>query len=180
MNLIAAQQIALDNALVSPDHHVKIGKCNMRIDTTKTQKEPTYQVVLDALALSPLYPTFLITAEVLEIYMHQCETLLPIRLAFATGATTPRKARKFKKPVPSSKKKILIAVEEPAKKLDARRQSAGVQIRDTPGVFVSKKKAPAKAERSKGIELLSEVALLEEAQLKKAIKRTNKKQTFIK
>ncbi|GKD01012.1 hypothetical protein Tco_1171286 [Tanacetum coccineum] len=36
---------------------------------------------------------------------------------------------------------------------------------------VSKKKAPNKAERSKGIELLSNAALLEEAQLKKAIKR---------
>ncbi|GKD01474.1 hypothetical protein Tco_1171748 [Tanacetum coccineum] len=43
----------------------------MRTDPTKTPKEPTYQVVLDALALSPLYPAFLITAEVPEIYMHQ-------------------------------------------------------------------------------------------------------------
>ncbi|GKG21339.1 hypothetical protein Tco_0383934 [Tanacetum coccineum] len=43
----------------------------MRIDPTKTPKESTYQVVLDSLALSPLYPAFLITAEVLEIYMHQ-------------------------------------------------------------------------------------------------------------
>ncbi|GKB35123.1 hypothetical protein Tco_0880065, partial [Tanacetum coccineum] len=43
----------------------------MRIDPIKTPKEPTYQVVLDALALSPFYPAFLITAEVLEIYMQQ-------------------------------------------------------------------------------------------------------------
>ncbi|GJV20185.1 hypothetical protein Tco_1369205 [Tanacetum coccineum] len=34
-------------------------------------KEPTYQVVLDALALATCYPAFLITAEVLVIYMHQ-------------------------------------------------------------------------------------------------------------
>ncbi|GJR25958.1 hypothetical protein Tco_1102190 [Tanacetum coccineum] len=46
-----AQQIALDNALVAPKKQVKIRKCNMRIDPEKTQKEPTYQVVLDALAL---------------------------------------------------------------------------------------------------------------------------------
>ncbi|GJV37297.1 hypothetical protein Tco_1409774 [Tanacetum coccineum] len=45
--------------------------------------------------------------------------------------------------------------------------TAGVIIRDTPGVSVSKKKAPAKADRGKGIELLSDVALLEDAQLKK-------------
>nr|GEU37370.1 hypothetical protein [Tanacetum cinerariifolium] len=43
----------------------------MIIDPTKTLKEPTYQVVLDSLALSPPYPAFLITTEVLEIYMHQ-------------------------------------------------------------------------------------------------------------
>ncbi|GKD08470.1 hypothetical protein Tco_1188155, partial [Tanacetum coccineum] len=43
---------------------------------------------------------------------------------------------------------------------------------------VSKKKAPTKAERSKGIELLFEDASLEEAQLKKAIKR-NKQETNI-
>ncbi|GKF17711.1 hypothetical protein Tco_0062629 [Tanacetum coccineum] len=33
----------------------------MRIDPTKTQKEPTYQVVLDALALTTCYLAFLIT-----------------------------------------------------------------------------------------------------------------------
>ncbi|GJU03991.1 hypothetical protein Tco_1114329 [Tanacetum coccineum] len=71
MNPIAAQQVALDNALVTPENRVQIGKCNMRIDPTKTPKEPTYQVVLDSLALSPLYPFFLIIAEVAEIYMHQ-------------------------------------------------------------------------------------------------------------
>nr|GEV08766.1 hypothetical protein [Tanacetum cinerariifolium] len=69
MNLIAAQQVALDNALVAPENRVKIGICNMRIDPTKTPKKPTYQVVLDALALSPFYPAFLITAEVLKTYM---------------------------------------------------------------------------------------------------------------
>ncbi|GKD42498.1 hypothetical protein Tco_1267143 [Tanacetum coccineum] len=43
----------------------------MIVDPTKNPKEPTYQVVLDSLALSPLYLAFLITAEVPEIYMHQ-------------------------------------------------------------------------------------------------------------
>ncbi|GJZ24309.1 hypothetical protein Tco_0561768 [Tanacetum coccineum] len=41
------------------------------IDPTKNQKEPTYQVVLDALALTTCYPAFLITADVPEIYMQQ-------------------------------------------------------------------------------------------------------------
>ncbi|GJS81508.1 hypothetical protein Tco_0748049 [Tanacetum coccineum] len=96
-------------------------------------------------------------------------------LAYATGAIPPKKARKFKKPASSSKKKTLVAVKEPvkkpAKKPAARRQSASVQIEDTHGVSVSKKKAP-KAKRSKVIELMFEAALLEEAQLEKAIKRS--------
>ncbi|GKE57387.1 hypothetical protein Tco_1496572 [Tanacetum coccineum] len=34
-------------------------------------KEETFQVVLDAFALTPCYPAFIITADVLEVYMHQ-------------------------------------------------------------------------------------------------------------
>ncbi|GJX60501.1 hypothetical protein Tco_0291891 [Tanacetum coccineum] len=64
MNPIVAQQTALGNALVTPDNRVKIRKCNMRISPSKKpQKEPTYQVVLDALALSLCYLAFLITAK---------------------------------------------------------------------------------------------------------------------
>ena len=67
-----ALQIAKDNALVAPENHREIGKCNMRIDPKmKRPKETTYQVVLDALALTTCYPAFLITADVPVIYMHQ-------------------------------------------------------------------------------------------------------------
>ncbi|GJV42079.1 hypothetical protein Tco_1420519 [Tanacetum coccineum] len=71
MTTTAAQQVALDNALVPLEKRVEIGKCNMRIDPAKTKKEPTYQVVLDALALTTCYPAFLITTDVSEIYMQQ-------------------------------------------------------------------------------------------------------------
>nr|GFC79020.1 hypothetical protein [Tanacetum cinerariifolium] len=71
MTTTAPQQVALDNALVPHEKRVKINKCNMRIDPTKTQKEPTYQVVLDALALATYYPAFLINVDVPKIYMHQ-------------------------------------------------------------------------------------------------------------
>ncbi|GKB73128.1 zf-CCHC domain-containing protein [Tanacetum coccineum] len=43
----------------------------MRIDPEITPKEPTYQVVLDTLALTTCYPAFLITASVPVIYMQQ-------------------------------------------------------------------------------------------------------------
>nr|GEU71042.1 hypothetical protein [Tanacetum cinerariifolium] len=53
MNLVIAQQVALDNDLVSTEDRIEIHKCNMRIDPTKTQKEATYQVVLDTWYVVP-------------------------------------------------------------------------------------------------------------------------------
>nr|GEY28921.1 hypothetical protein [Tanacetum cinerariifolium]GEY33478.1 hypothetical protein [Tanacetum cinerariifolium] len=67
----AAQQFTRDNDLVPLEKRVKIGKCNMSIDLAKTHKEPTYQVVLDALALTTCYLAFLITVDIPKIYMQQ-------------------------------------------------------------------------------------------------------------
>ncbi|GJR75483.1 hypothetical protein Tco_0087848 [Tanacetum coccineum] len=63
MNPIVAPQVSLDNSLVTPENQVNIGKYNMRIHPIKTQKESTYQVVLDALTLTTCYPAFLITID---------------------------------------------------------------------------------------------------------------------
>ncbi|GJW74489.1 hypothetical protein Tco_0133859 [Tanacetum coccineum] len=285
MTTTAAQQVTLDNALVPPEKRVEIGKCNMRINPVKTQKEPTYQVVLDALALTTFYPPSLswnrIDMEVFREILQICPRLLnqefdalpldeeivsfikelghkgdiksitevvvdqmyqplgtfasiinkclsgksqddsilgPIRfvskaddyqvyrvlipevmtnqkmqaspnyktyLALATGAATPKKALKFTKPASPSKKKTLAIVEEPelAKKVvpskkPSRKQSTGVQILNTPGVSVSKKKASATTDKSKGINLLSEAALLEEARVKKVLKRSQRETTI--
>ncbi|GJZ58994.1 hypothetical protein Tco_0614810 [Tanacetum coccineum] len=59
-----AQQSTVDNTLVAPKNQRIIGKCNMRINPRMKPNEPTYQVVLDALALTTCYHAFLITAEV--------------------------------------------------------------------------------------------------------------------
>ncbi|GKD17286.1 hypothetical protein Tco_1206444 [Tanacetum coccineum] len=77
---------------------------------------------------------------------------------------------KWKKLVSPSKKQTLVITEEPAKKPIARRQPTGVQIKDTPGMSVSKKKTPAHIKRNKGIDFLYKAALFEEAQMNKAIK----------
>nr|GFA06918.1 hypothetical protein [Tanacetum cinerariifolium] len=66
-----AQQIKLDNAFVASENRRVIGKCNMRINLGMKPKEPTYQVALEALAVSTSYPAFLITTKVPVIYMHQ-------------------------------------------------------------------------------------------------------------
>ncbi|GJW72516.1 hypothetical protein Tco_0129433 [Tanacetum coccineum] len=71
MNPLIAQQVTFDNAWVAPKDRVEIGKCNMRIDPTKTKKEATYQVVLNTLSLSACYNAFLIIIDVPKIYMHQ-------------------------------------------------------------------------------------------------------------
>ncbi|GJW64330.1 hypothetical protein Tco_0116214 [Tanacetum coccineum] len=66
-----AQQIELDNALVAPENRRIIGKCNIRINPVMRPKKPTYQVALDALAITTCYLAFLITFDVPVIYMHR-------------------------------------------------------------------------------------------------------------
>ncbi|GJZ08040.1 hypothetical protein Tco_0542323 [Tanacetum coccineum] len=94
------------------------------------------------------------------------DTLLDIKdskaykshLDFATKKATPKKAKKFKKVSSPLKKLSPILEEEPAKKPTRAKKPAkksttipttGVVIRDTPGVSVLKKKAPAKDDRGK-------------------------------
>ncbi|GJW59313.1 hypothetical protein Tco_0106044 [Tanacetum coccineum] len=71
MSSITAQQTKLDLELVPKEKRLEIGKCNGRLNPGKKQREPTFQVVLDALALTLCYSAFLITVDVPEVYMHQ-------------------------------------------------------------------------------------------------------------
>ncbi|GJU91653.1 hypothetical protein Tco_1304076 [Tanacetum coccineum] len=71
MSSITAQQTKLDLELVPKENRLDIGKCNGRIPRGLTPREPTFQVVLDAIALTLCYPAFLITADVPKVYMHQ-------------------------------------------------------------------------------------------------------------
>ncbi|GJV11639.1 hypothetical protein Tco_1353180 [Tanacetum coccineum] len=71
MSSITAQQTKLDLELVPKENRFDIGKCNGRIPHGFSPREPTFQVTLDAIALTPCYPAFLITADVPEVYMHQ-------------------------------------------------------------------------------------------------------------
>nr|GFD20154.1 hypothetical protein [Tanacetum cinerariifolium] len=66
MSSITAQQTKLDLELVPKENRLDIGKCNGRIPRGLTPREPTFQVVLDAIALTPCYLAFLITADVTE------------------------------------------------------------------------------------------------------------------
>ncbi|GJW27981.1 hypothetical protein Tco_0044856 [Tanacetum coccineum] len=71
MTSITAQQTKLDLELVPKENQLDIGKCNGRIPRGLKPKEETFQVILDALALTTYYPAFIITADIPEVYMHQ-------------------------------------------------------------------------------------------------------------
>ncbi|GKA41265.1 hypothetical protein Tco_0733858 [Tanacetum coccineum] len=177
MNPSAANQIALDNALVAPEARLKIGECNRRIEFTKPQREATCQVTLDALKLSPCYPAFLITVGVLEIYMHQFWNIVtklsstdafpkrPLDLitlgclelkfyetyyAYASGAKEAKKARKFKKPASPKLKTILVSPKEPTKKPAKGKKDVSQTRKPATKPKPTKKKAPVKADRDKG------------------------------
>ncbi|GJU90769.1 hypothetical protein Tco_1303192 [Tanacetum coccineum] len=51
------------NFLIEKLDRLEFGKCNMRLKTDIKPNEATFQLVLDALALTPFYRAFLITAE---------------------------------------------------------------------------------------------------------------------
>ncbi|GKE35622.1 hypothetical protein Tco_1454944, partial [Tanacetum coccineum] len=61
----------LDLELVPKENRFDIGKCNGSIPHGFSPREPTFQVTLDAIALTPFHLAFLITADVPEVYMHQ-------------------------------------------------------------------------------------------------------------
>ncbi|GJU71764.1 hypothetical protein Tco_1263169 [Tanacetum coccineum] len=75
-------ETALDDALVAPVDRLEFEKCNMRLKSDIKPKEATFQVVLDALALTPFYQAFLITAEVPAIYIQEFWATISIHKSF--------------------------------------------------------------------------------------------------
>ncbi|GJY11351.1 hypothetical protein Tco_0379536 [Tanacetum coccineum] len=71
MSITKEQQQALKDALVPREQCLRIGNCNYCLSTAFKPKEPTFQVALDVLSLTPFYQAFLISTNVLAIYMHE-------------------------------------------------------------------------------------------------------------
>ncbi|GKA97503.1 hypothetical protein Tco_0825397 [Tanacetum coccineum] len=189
-----AQQISLDNALVALENQCVIRKCNMRINPGMKPKEPTYQVVLDALALTTCYPVFLITEDLayhidnkdskkqdkmfylrfMKIIIHHFLTkdksILMSNKTFMhiarddslLGAENPR-AKKTQK-----KSNLAISYEETSSKKNHTKAKKDEPLTKKPTTKPkpTKKKALVKAHRGKSLNVLSEVALSEAAQLK--------------
>nr|GEW91336.1 hypothetical protein [Tanacetum cinerariifolium] len=105
MNTSQAQQKAFDDALVAPADRFEFRKCNMRLKTDNNPKEATFQVVLDALALTPFYRAFLITADKPDQYTKGTRIKTKARVA---------KFDKKKQPAMKPKSKGLAVLSEVA------------------------------------------------------------------
>nr|GFA00777.1 putative reverse transcriptase domain-containing protein [Tanacetum cinerariifolium] len=157
------QQIALDNALVAPENRRAIGKCNMRINPGIKPNEPTYQVKT-LMNLQLKRKPYLLS--VILVILEKSSTSQMLLLITYTNHGEPLH--------PSSTSVFVEKYLSKHVKRPAKKPTASVVIKDTLGESVSKKKSPVKADKGKGLDVLSELALSEAAQLRKATKRSKK------
>nr|GFA40952.1 hypothetical protein [Tanacetum cinerariifolium] len=68
---IKDSHVALDEALVPSTQRLRIRRSNFRLPSDIQSKESTLHVVYDVLRNSPFFRAFLVTADVLEIYMQE-------------------------------------------------------------------------------------------------------------
>nr|GEY87012.1 hypothetical protein [Tanacetum cinerariifolium] len=71
MDTTIDQQVVRDEALVPHAKRLRIGKSNFCLLLDIKSKESTLQLVYDVLRLTPFFTAFLVTADVLEIYMQE-------------------------------------------------------------------------------------------------------------
>nr|GEX94713.1 retrovirus-related Pol polyprotein from transposon TNT 1-94 [Tanacetum cinerariifolium] len=71
MDTTIDQQVAMDEALVPQAKRLRIGRSNFCLLSDIKSKESTLQLVYDILRLSSFFKAFLVTADVLEIYMQE-------------------------------------------------------------------------------------------------------------
>nr|GEZ45220.1 hypothetical protein [Tanacetum cinerariifolium] len=93
---------------------------------------------------------------------------------YASGAKETKKAWKFKKPASPKLKIVLVLPKEPTKKPAKAKKNVPLTKKSATKPKPTKKKALVKADRGKVLNVLSEVALSEAAQLKEATKQSKK------
>nr|GFB31453.1 hypothetical protein [Tanacetum cinerariifolium] len=169
MNPIIVQQRALYDSLVALADCAMIGKCNMRIDSTKTHKEATYQVVPDTPKLSPFYNAFLITANLdkkkFKVRVEVFRKVLQIchRLSNQEFVQPPAHERTFAFIINKCLSRKTIGIDQldyrelKSYRSIGRRRKTGVTIRDT--LTVKKKKTPKQSLKLKGMEMLFDAAM---------------------
>nr|GFA77810.1 hypothetical protein [Tanacetum cinerariifolium] len=71
MDTTIDQQVAMDEALVPHAHRLRIGRSNFHLLSDIKSKESTLQLMYDVLRMTPFFKAFLVTADVLKIYMQE-------------------------------------------------------------------------------------------------------------
>nr|GEY15165.1 hypothetical protein [Tanacetum cinerariifolium] len=93
---------------------------------------------------------------------------------YASGAKEPKKVRKFKKPALPKLKTVPLSPKEPTKKPGKDKKDLTSTKKTSTKPKPTKKKAPVKGNRGKGLNIISKVALSEATQLKEVTKRSKK------
>ncbi|GJY29066.1 hypothetical protein Tco_0404833 [Tanacetum coccineum] len=180
MSSITAQQAKLDLELVPNKKRLEIGKCNRRLNPGKIQREPTFQVGqdFDTLPTDEEIVSFLRelghTGEINSLndvvvdQMHQPWRTFaaPINRSLSRKTTGHDKLLSPEEPTKKTKR-----VKRPAKK-STKVPAGGIVTIETPKMPLSKKKEKITVEKRKGIDLLYEVALTEEAQYKEVRRKS--------
>nr|GEX92153.1 hypothetical protein [Tanacetum cinerariifolium] len=71
MDTMIEQHVAMDKALVPHAQRLRIRRSNFRLLSDIKSKESTMQLVYDVLRICPFFKAFLVTADVLVIYMQE-------------------------------------------------------------------------------------------------------------
>ncbi|GJY90713.1 hypothetical protein Tco_0505909 [Tanacetum coccineum] len=153
-----AQQIELDNALIAPENHHVISKCNMRINPGMKPKEPTYQVPGKAFDEPP-------TKEEALSFIYKLGHIGEIK--YITDFIVDHHTN-CGEPLHPSSTSVSVARKDVLYKIHKDKKVTTTKPK------LTKKKAPVKADRGKGLNVLFDVALSEAAQLKEATKRSKK------
>nr|GEV90405.1 hypothetical protein [Tanacetum cinerariifolium] len=166
----------MDEALVPHARRLRIRRSNFRLLSDIKSKESTLQLVYDVLRLSPFFKAFLVTADVLKIYMQEL---------WATATVHHHSIRLPHQPFvePPFEEEILAFLQflghsGAIRRLTDTRSSSDTTITPPtaaagPRLTTSKKgKQAAKASNAKSLSALSEVAMTEAPQLKLATKKS--------
>ncbi|GJU30455.1 hypothetical protein Tco_1174044 [Tanacetum coccineum] len=182
MTSITTQQTKLDLELVPKENGLDIGKCNGRIPCGFSLREHTFQVVLDALALTACYPAF---SSWLMSLKFQGRDFNPLpseedvvsflrdlghtggRLVVLTRFVSPE-LRSFRVGASKVARKFPESLSILSKKESEYMRDENLE---PPVETKSKRKEKVDVAHGKGLELLSEVALFEKAQMKEARKK---------
>nr|GEV08891.1 hypothetical protein [Tanacetum cinerariifolium] len=178
MSSITAQQTKLDLELVPKENRLDIRKCNGRIlqDTVSFLRELGHTREINSLndvVVDQMHQPWRTFAALINRPTMKESKAYKTFLGYATGAVPPKIARKFKKASPSKKDSNLVHVdEEPvikgkrvkrSVKKSSTKPATGIVIGKPPVETKSKRKEEVDVTRSKGIDLLSKVALTKEA-----------------